>query len=640
MNRRAAWGVWWCLMVTSGPALAQPDAQRAVHLLDYVQVDYGAAVQDGAVVSAEEFAEMREFTAAVATIVGQIDPDDAHPALHAGAAELVAAVQQRAAPAVVSAQARALRDALVETYAIQAAPRRAPDVALGGALYAQQCASCHGATGRGDGPAGAVLEPPPTDFTDAARAAQRSVHGYYNTITLGVEGTGMAPYAALPEDTRWALAFYVAGLSGTAEQRAQGERLWADAKVRQGFSGLAEVTRRAPAELSSDAERAVLAYLRADPRRMEKGTGGPLAHARRKLDESLRAYRAGDVQGAYDAALSAYLDGYELTEQALASRDGALALDIERRMLAYRESIKAARPVEAVEGDHEALIEALDQAAGRLGAEGLSPALGFVSALVILVREGLEAVLVLAAIVAFLRRAQRPDALRYVHLGWIGAFVAGIATAAVAVWVVNISGAVRELTEGVSALVAAGVLFYMGYWMHDKAHARRWQAYIGERLSGALGGGTVWALVLVSFLAVYRELFETILFYQALWLQTAPGAHGALLAGVGVGAAVLAVATVAVLRLSVRMPLGLFFGVSAVFMYALAVVFAGKGVMALQEAGRVPLSVVPVPRIDWLGVYPSAQALAAQGVLLSLALVHVLWMRRHSRLTGQVRAPG
>jgi high-affinity iron transporter len=643
MTTRALLGVaigWLCAVLCApAPAAGEDAARRAVHLLDYIQVDYIEAVREGAVVSAEEYAEMQEFAAAVAALVDRLEVRGDHATLKRQAHALEALIAARSPRDDVAGAAGTLRDALVETYGVQAAPRALPDLARGAALYEAQCVSCHGSAGLGDGSAGAGLEPPPTDFTDAARAAQRSVLGYYNTITLGVEGTGMASYAALPEADRWALAFHVAGFSATPAERERGAALWDDG-ARGAFADLGAVTRRAPAELADADERALLAYLRTHPGAITAGEGGPLAHARKALAQSVERYRAGDAAGAYAAALSAYLDGYELIEQSLAGRDGALALDIERHMLAYREDLKTGGEVAAVEGAHRELVTLLERAGDELAQGGLSPALAFTSAFVILLREGLEAVLVLAAIVAFLRRAQRQDALRYVHAGWIAAVAAGLATAAAAVWVVNISGATRELTEGFSALLAAGVLFYMGYWMHDKAHAQRWQAYIGERLSGALGSGTVWALAAVSFLAVYRELFETILFYQALWLQTAAAARPALIGGVGAGALALVVATVAVLRVSGRLPLGLFFGASAVFMYALAVVFAGKGVMALQEAGRLPLDVVPIPRIDWLGVYPSAQALAAQALLVALALGHLAWTLRRSALPGASRAAG
>ena len=130
------------------------------------------------------------------------------------------------------------------------------------------------------------------------------------------------------------------------------------------------------------------------------------------------------------------------------------------------------------------------------------------SAFVILVREGLEAILIVAAIVALLIKANRRDSLPWVHVGWIGALILGGLTWVLASYVINISGATREVTEGVTALIAAAILLYVGFWMHSKSYARQWQDYLARRLQGALSGRTMGALALVSFLAVYREAFR------------------------------------------------------------------------------------------------------------------------------------
>src|SRR5690606_36655546 len=146
----------------------------------------------------------------------------------------------------------------------------------------------------------------------------------------------------------------------------------------------------------------------------------------------------------------------------------------------------------------------LREARQALGGTELSPALAFLSSLIILLREGLEAVLVLAALIAFLVQTDRRDALRYVHAGWVTALVAGAATWAVSNYVITISGATREVTEGFTALVAAAVLFYVGFWMHGNANAKRWSTYLQSKVRRALDQRTLWTLGLLSFLAVYR----------------------------------------------------------------------------------------------------------------------------------------
>lgn len=625
-------GLLTCLLLTLTlpPASAQDDtAGRLVHLLDYISVDYGGAVADGEVVSPGEYAEMQEFTAGVAQLVGELPPRDGRETLVDAAAALRAAVQARAPAHEVAQRAADLKQRIGSLYELRLAPAQPPDLAVAARLYQAQCATCHGTEGHGDGPAGRDLEPPPSDFHDAGRQDSQSLAMLFNTISYGVAGTGMPGFSRLPEQQRWALAFHVGSLRYTAATRAAGERAWADGCCRGQFTDLAAVTGAIPQQLAGPEQRAVLAYLRSAPGALNVSGSEQLALTRRLLAQSLASHRAGDREAAYRQALAAYLDGFEPLEQVLQAVDPVLKLEVEKRMMAFREPLRAAGTDTDVEPLYRQLQAALDRVEQALDTGDLDASLAFASAFFILLREGLEAVLVLAAMFAFLGKAGRREAYRYLHAGWAGALVAGAGTWALAAYVITISGATRELSEGVAALLAAGILFYMGFWLHDKAHADRWQAYISQHLGGAMGGGSLWLLAFLAFIAVYREVFETILFFQALWLQTSAAGQRMVLAGAASGAAVLVLASWVLMRLSARLPLGLFFGASALLMYVLAVVFAGKGIVALQEAGTLPSSTVNFPRIDLLGVYPTLQGLGAQALLVLAAVAHYGLSRRH-----------
>jgi high-affinity iron transporter len=262
----------------------------------------------------------------------------------------------------------------------------------------------------------------------------------------------------------------------------------------------------------------------------------------------------------------------------------------------------------------------------------LSPAATFVSALVILLREGAEAILVVAAILAFLRRAGRADAQRWVHLGWIAALGLGGLTWLASSRFLQVSGANREVTEGVTALIAAAMLLYVGYWLHSKSHSAAWQKFIGDRVGAALSAGTLWTLALISFLAVYREAFETVLFYQALAAQAGDAGAVPMAAGIAVAVVALAAIGFAILRASVKLPIRWFFSISGVVLLVLAVVFTGQGVAALQEAGRVGSNAVPFVTLPMLGIHPTLQSLLAQ---VGAAMLGVLALWRAGR--GQKR---
>jgi len=608
--------------------------QVAWRLLDYIAVDYPAAVADGRVISAAEHAEMREFSASVRERLVALPTRPATPQLLKDADALAAAIERRAPPSEVAEKSRALAGAVLRAYPTPLAPGAPPDLARGAALYAEQCASCHGATGAADGPGAKGLEPPPIAFGDLARARERSLFGLYQVISQGLEGTAMASFDHLSPEDRWALAFYVGGLAFDARSVEAGERLWRERpELRGRVPDLPALTQETPAGLAAaigeaDASR-ITAYLRRHPEAVARKASGGLDVARAKLTESLAAYRAGDRKLAQELALSAYLDGFEPVEPLLRSRDGALTAKVEAAMGELRASIGRAAPETAVATQVQAVGALFDAAEGALAPERASAVSAFLGAFTILLREGVEALLIVIAMIAFLRKAERQDVLPYVHAGWISALAGGALTWGAATYLISISGASRELTEGVGALVSAVVLISVGVWMHGKAQAGAWQAYIRDKLSAALSRRSAWFLFLLAFIVVYREAFETILFYAALWNQ---GTHLAMLSGAAAAVVALAVIAWALLSYSRRLPIGQFFAYSSLLIAALAVVLAGKGIAGLQEAGVLAVRpLAALPRIEALGVFPTWEGLAAQVVTLLAVIAGFHLVGRQAR---------
>jgi high-affinity iron transporter len=357
----------------------------------------------------------------------------------------------------------------------------------------------------------------------------------------------------------------------------------------------------------------LLAFLRSNPDEAA-ASASPLQLARQRLAQSLAAYRSGDRDRAKSLALSAYLDGFEPVEPALSARDGALMSRVERAMAKLRSDIAAQAPDGSVAADVDAINGLLTEADAALASDSGSSVSSFVGGFTILLREGLEALLIVVAMLAFLRKADRRDMERPVHLGWAAAFVAGGLTWAAATSLITISGAGRELTEGFGSLFAAAVLVFVGIWMHGKAQAGQWQRYIHKKMSTALSGRTAWLLFGLAFIAVYREIFETILFYAAMAAQ---GHVEALVGGALAATVVLAAIAVAMLRFSHRLPIAKFFSFSSALVAILAVVLAGKGAAALQEAGWLGAHSLPsLPRIDLLGLFPTSQTVALQLLVL------------------------
>lgn len=598
------------------------DVQTAWRLLDYVAVDYRGAVADGKVKSALEYAEMAEFSGAVEAKIGALPVTANRVALISEARAFRAMVAGKASPDDVATAARTLGTHLLVAYPVPLAPSKAPDLSRGAMLYAENCASCHGLNGDGHGPDAGILTPPPVAFRDAERARERSPFALYQVIGQGLDGTAMRSFSELPSQDRWALAFYASRFAFTDSDK--GEQLWkSDATLRSRIPTLAALAGLTPEalgrQIGPDRAEAVLAYLRGHPDALTEVRTGSLTVAHDKLRASVAAYAAGDREAAKKLALSAYLDGFEPVEPALAARDATLMGRIEAEMGNLRAMIGRGVPVAAVK-DQVAVLDTLFSDAEKVLSPGTAnTASTFIGAFTILLREGVEALLIVVAMIAFLRKADRGEMVRHVHSGWVAALVAGGITWAIATFFIGVSGASRELTEGFGSLFAAVVLLSVGIWMHGKSQSGEWQRYISETLGKALSRSSAWFLFGLAFIVVYREVFETILFYAAL---TAQGSGAVILAGAGAAIALLAVIASVMLRFSAKLPVSEFFKYSSALIAVLAIVLAGKGVAALQEAGLIDIAPLSqLPRIPVLGLFPTWESFGAQ--LLTVAVIAV-----------------
>ncbi|HEV2815796.1 MAG TPA: FTR1 family protein [Allosphingosinicella sp.] len=609
---------------------ADAPVQTAWRLLDYVAVDYPGAVAGGRIVSQAEYDEMREFSASVSRRLAALPARPQRAALVAEARALEAAIARKAAPAEVERLAHGLAGRLLAAYPVPLAPQAVPDLARGARLYAEHCASCHGATGRADTPAARALDPAPVAFADRDRARHRSLFGLYQVIGQGLEGTAMQSFANLPEADRWALAFHVGRFAYPDSMR--GAELWRnDSGLRARIPNVETLAGLSPDALArtigEERAAAVTAYLRATPAAVMQRPGGQsLATARALVGRAVAAYRGGDRGQAGELALAAYLDGFEPVEAMLNARDGAIVARVERASGEFRAAIDDGAPAAEVERRAAALERLFGEAERALAPEAGGGTSTFLGAFAILLREGLEALLIVVAMITFLRRAERRELLRWVHAGWAGALLAGVATWWAASHLLTISGAGRELTEGFGSLLAAAVLLFVGIWMHGKAQAGAWQAYVRDKLDKALARGSAWFLFGLAFVAVYREVFETILFFAAMGSE---GNGIALAAGIGAGGALLALTAWAMLRFSARLPIAKFFAYSAALIAVLAVVLAGKGFAALQESGLIGLTPLNgFPRSLILGIFPTLETMLAQAATIVLLALGFLVVHR------------
>jgi len=587
--------------------------------------EYRAGVQNGRVVAKAEIEEARLFLAEARRSAALLPPDVGRSTARA-LDDIVGLVAATADPDTVQARVIALTTSLSQRLGIslEDIPAETPSLARGAQVFRESCASCHGDLGRGDGPMAAGLDPKPANLTDGAALADASPLDFYRRVTIGVVGTAMPAFEGrLSTDDRWAAAAYATllrlpppkGEVPPALRRFDATASLTDAQVQGQLAASGPDTSRARVA----AVRSV--QLQADA----AATARIFAGVRSQLDSADKLVRAGRGAEASSAAFDAYMT-FEQVERSVRAKNPDLAASLENRFAALRTRAAGGATPAELDRIRSGLAADLENAERVLG-ETLSPFNLFLQSFVILVREGLEAILVLGALMAFLVKTGAAHRKRDLHVGVGAAIGASLLTAFALETVFRLSPARREALEGLTMVVATAVLFYVSYWLLSKMEVAKWNRFVRGKVQDAVSSGSALALASAAFLAVYREGFETVLFYKALFVAGGSGSSTvAVIAGIALGAVVMVIVYLAINRFGVRLPLKPFFGVTSAFLYYMAFVFAGKGVAELQEGNILPTTIVPwAPRIPALGIYPTSESLAAQGVLLVLLIVAVLW---------------
>ncbi|MDR1787444.1 MAG: FTR1 family iron permease [Treponema sp.] len=351
------------------------------------------------------------------------------------------------------------------------------------------------------------------------------------------------------------------------------------------------------------------------------------------LDDAAALYAGGDTAAAkkrVDDAYYGYYEKYGFEKTVMAYISGSRAAAVEYQFSAVKKSMTAGETKAAVSAGLAELARLLTEDAARLDGKGESAFGVFAGALVIILREGFEAIIIVGAILAWLKKSGVKKGARPVYWG------SGIALALSVVMAVVLNalsstatGQGQEMLEGFTMLVAVAVLFYVSNWMVSKAEAAAWSQYIESKTALAVTRGSMFSLAFTAFLAVFREGAETILFYQALLAQT--HTHLSMIyLGLALGAVLLVGVFMLIRVLSIRIPLRPFFLGTSILLFVMSITFIGNGVKELQEANLV--SVTPVSgigSIDMLGVYPTWETLIPQAALLVISVVtFVLQLRR------------
>ena len=591
--------------------------------------EYRLGVQNGRIVLPAEVEEAQLFLTEARRTAGLLPPDISHATTREidGILALVAGL----APGdTVAARVARLSSKLSQQLGVSLdeLPARVPTLARGAEVYQANCASCHGTLGRGDGPAAAGLDPPPANLANAGALSDVTPLDYFQKITIGVTGTAMPGYESqLSFDDRWAAAAYatVLRLPAPAGEVPPALRAFATS-ARMSDQALAEAVAPGADPTSQPALARVAAVRNFQLVELAGDAAGPIfTQVRVQIDSAIVQARAGQGATASTTAFDAYMT-FEQVEPQVRAKNNGLAVDLEASFAALRTRSAGGATGDEMQAIRSRLLADLEKAERSLG-DTMSPANLFVSSLGLMLREGLEAILILGALVTMLMKMGAGHRKRDIHIGAGAAILASLLTAVVLTTLIRLSPARQEALEGITMMIAVVMLFYVSYWLLSKMEVGRWNRFVKGKVEDALTSGSALALASVAFLAVYREGFETVLFYKALFLASGADA-GAMpvIAGILAGTVILVAVYYAINRFGIKIPLKPFFAVTSAFLYYMAFVFAGKGMVELQEGGL--MSYTPVswaPRIPGMGIYPTVETLTAQGVLVGLFLVALAW---------------
>jgi high-affinity iron transporter len=615
----------------SSPESNDKSPRFIIHLLDYLAHDYGGAVANGKVVSQSEYEEQKEFVQKVTEIAALLPEVKNDKNASEKIQKLKAMIEAKADAKDVALMARDIQKDLIVVAKVALSPESWPSLTNGKKLFQANCMACHGAEGRGDGPAGKGLEPKPANFHNAERMSEISAFHCYNTIRLGVPGTGMASWSEFTDKEVWDLSFYLMSVRHEEELKTAGlqnAKLFADKITLEEAATLSDSELQQKIENQKENNKdknLAIAVLRTKD---NNPTGGDyIGKAKDLLNDSLAAFKMNTPASREEAktfALRSYLEGIEPVEPMIKANNPALVVTIETEMGKIRQIIADPKAtVDTLSSQIKITQTVFEEVERTIQSKELSFGVAFSGSFAIILREGFEAVLIILTLLSVIKAFGNRRAAFWVHAGWSSALGLGFLTWFASGFLMKMSGASREVLEAVTSTVAVAILLYFGFWLHRQTEISRWKKFIHEKVQGAIDNKNLWALASISFISVFREAFETVLFIRALWFQTNVDGKNAIGLGLVCALGLIFAFSFLTLKYSKKIPVRELFKVSSFLTSVLAFILAGKAVHSLQEAGILDATSMPWNlRFDTIGLFPTWQTVAAQ--IITLVLVFIL----------------
>ena len=569
--------------------------KKIVMMLNIAAKEFQEGVSDGMVVIEPEYKESKIFLEQAAErysrTSGEIENQEKATRINRHFSELSIMIEKKVDSQKVWEKVNHLNSQLTTIFGIKINKVPVTPISLtnGKKIFEINCAKCHGLTGNGDGPEAKNHNPSPAVLSNPKLTGDKNTVAYDNfeVINVGIANTAMKSWTGILSEAQiWDVTYYL--------------RTFSNANVQLPPANL-EMGEKSGSEKPDQIVNKI----------------------RNLLAKSLNKFKSGENEEAADIAFDTYLT-YEKIEPSIITRDKPLGLKLESAFGRYRGEIKEAAPFDNVEKIQSEiyldLSKALELVKNEVSFSGL-----FIQSFSIIVREGFETILIIAALISFLRKSKNDAHVKNIHIGVIVGILASFFTAYAVHEVLKLNMASQELLEGWIMLVSVVILFSVSYWLVSNIDNKKWQQYINKKMHGALSQGNTFALSAVAFISVYREGFETVLFYKALFLY-AGETTGGILPGFLTGCVMLAGIFYLVNYLGMRIPIKWFFGFTSVLLYYMAFTFLGRGIHELQMGEQFSMTGAEfLPNISWLGMYPTWETFIGQAILLAAFIFAVFY---------------
>ena len=363
------------------------------------------------------------------------------------------------------------------------------------------------------------------------------------------------------------------------------------------------------------------------------GVRTDIDNIRIKLVDLLQQYKDGNYDKAFATSRSAYLDSYEGIEIPLRPINPDFTLDMEIKFAELRNMIQQHQQYAKIEAKVVEIRSGLDESERLVTGTGvIAPTLAFSTSFSIIFREGLESALIIGAILTYLEASRNSQYKKHVYLGILISIIASIITWFVAQFVIDITGASKELIEAIAGISAVIVLFWVSFWILNKVETKKWIEFVKAKVWQATTTGSVMVFTMLSFFTVYREGFETVLFYQAMF-SFAENMEIFVLLGLVLGLAVIISIVFVIRKLGKKLPLRVLFGLTMGIGAYMSIAFIGNAVREFQEIGYISTTHLfgIIPRLEinlatMTGIHPTLETTVAQIILLSIYSVGALYI--------------